>query len=480
MANATLASNLRARLKHPVIDSDGHWVEFGPELSDYLKQVGGTRALDGFKSRPTEDWHLTIPLSERRERRLDMPVWWGVPTRNTLDHATSMVPQLLYQRLDELGFDFVVLYPSAGLRTPFIANAELRQITCRAFNTYSAELFAPYSDRLTPAAVIPMHTPEEASAELEYAVKTLGLKVAMMASLIRRPIRSHEPNPRYNEWLDVLGLDSEQDYDPVWAKSVELGVAPSFHSVSKGVGTRLSPSNAVYNHIGHFGVAGEAVCKALFLGGVTRRFPSLNFAFLEGGVGWACSLYNDLLGHWAKRNPRALEDINPANLDRELLVRLFEQFGRKNVLDKIEYLRSVPNIPSPQTADPDALLDDFAACGIEHAEDIPELFIPHFYFGCESDDPINSWAFRANSFDARLGAVFGSDIGHFDVPDMTKVLPEAYELVQDNLINEDDFRDFVFAHPVRLWGGNNPNFFKGTAVEAEAAAVLAEARQTRE
>ena len=31
---------------------------------------------------------------------------------------------------------------------------------------------------------------------------------------------------------------------------------------------------------------GEAVCKALFMGGVTRRFPALKFAFLEGGVGW--------------------------------------------------------------------------------------------------------------------------------------------------------------------------------------------------
>ena len=42
--------------------------------------------------------------------------------------------------------------------------------------------------------------------------------------------------------------------------------------------------------------------------------------------------------------------------------------------------------------------------------------MPRFYFGCEADDPINSWAFQANAFGARLGAVFGSDIGNFDVP----------------------------------------------------------------
>src|SRR5580704_5155316 len=234
---ASESAALRARLSHPVIDSDGHWVEFGPDLMDYLKEVGGTRAAEGFRNRPYEGWDLTIPLKERRARRLDQPVWWGLPTKNTLDRATSMLPKLLYQRLDEIGFDFCVLYPSAGLRVPFIADAELRRVACRAFNTYSANLYHEFRDRLTPAAVIPMHTPEEAIAELDYATGTLGLKVAMMASLIRRPIQSSKPNPRYNEWLDVLGLDSEYDYDPVWAKCAALGIAPSFHSVSKGVGT---------------------------------------------------------------------------------------------------------------------------------------------------------------------------------------------------------------------------------------------------
>jgi hypothetical protein len=37
---------------------------------------------------------------------------------------------------------------------------------------------------------------------------------------------------RFGGWYDVLGLDSEYDYDSIWAKCVELGIAPNFHSAS--------------------------------------------------------------------------------------------------------------------------------------------------------------------------------------------------------------------------------------------------------
>jgi len=56
---------------------------------------------------------------------------------------------------------------------------------------------------------------------------------------------------------------------------------------------------------------------------------------------------------------------------------------------------------------------------------------------------------------------------------MTEVVPEAYELVEHGLLDENDFRDFVFENAVRLWGQLNPDFFKGTVVEKQAAEVLA-------
>ena len=88
---------------------------------------------------------------------------------------------------------------------------------------------------------------------------------------------------------------------------------------------------------------------------------------------------------------------------------------------------------------------------------------------------MNAWAFneKANPFGARLNAVFSSDIGHWDVPDMREVLEEAFELVEHDLITQDDFRDFVFTNPVKLFTGMNKDFFKGTSVETEAAKEIA-------
>jgi hypothetical protein len=114
-------------------------------------------------------------------------------------------------------------------------------------------------------------------------------------------------------------------------------------------------------------------------------------------------------------------------------------------------------------------IDDFAAARIERKSDIRDLFVPKFFFGCESDDPTVTYAFSpANPFGAKLGAILSSDISHFDVPDMTEVLEEAWELVEEKGMSEEDFHAFSFGNPVRLWASLNPDFFKDTVVEKQA------------
>jgi hypothetical protein len=61
--------------------------------------------------------------------------------------------------------------------------------------------------------------------------------------------------------------------------------------------------------------------------------------------------------------------------------------------------------------------------------------------------------------------VFASDVGHWDVPDVREVLPEAWELVEDGYATEADFRALTFENAVSLWASGNPAFFRGTSVE---------------
>ena len=412
-----------------------------------------------------------MPPEERRARRAVQPPWWGFPARNARDRATAMLPRLLHERMQEIGLDFAVAYPTLALFFAAIRDHELQLAAYRAYNAMAAELFSGVGDRLIPAACIPMDTPAEAIDELEFATN-LGLRAMMMTSLMRRPIKAAQRDgdgDRYATWPEALGLESEYDYDPVWAKCLALRVSPTFHSASQGLGTRVSYSNFVYNHIGHFAAAGEAVCKSIFLGGVTRRFPSLKFAFLEGGVGWACMLYSDLISHWKKRNLAALDNTNPAKLDVGAVTESFRRYATPSLsrhIDQLDSLRHLLGDVEP--------VDDFARCDISRAEDIPKLFVDNFYFGCEADDPVNGWAFnsRINPYGVKLHAIMGSDIGHFDVVDMTEVLAEAYELVERRQLDEDDFREFVFGNAVRLWAGASPDFFRGTAIEKQAADYL--------
>ena len=48
---------------------------------------------------------------------------------------------------------------------------------------YTADQFNGLGDRLTPAAVVPMYTPQEAVEELEFVVKSLGAKAVMLGRL---------------------------------------------------------------------------------------------------------------------------------------------------------------------------------------------------------------------------------------------------------------------------------------------------------
>jgi predicted TIM-barrel fold metal-dependent hydrolase len=403
-----------------------------------------------------------------------------MPTRNTLDRATCMLPALLHERLPEIGVDFTVLYPTMGFGIAGHNDPDLRHGLCRGFNQYFADTYGPYGDRMTVAGVIPMHKPEEAIAELHHCHE-IGLKVVAIPHGVIRPIPepvTGHPSPYVmpgrTHWFDTYGLDSLYDYDPVWQCFSDLGFAVTIHG-----GLTIDPnifssiSNFMFNHLGFHAGNMFPICKSLFLGGVTARFPDLPFAFLECGIGWAAVLLADLVEHWERRNVDALAAVDPANLDVAALEALFAQYGpepmKAAAAGGLGDLKALGG-PAPQH------LDEWRHLHLERAEQIGELFVRSFFFGVEAEDRSLAFGFSdANAFGSRLQAIFSSDMGHWDVEDIGAIVPSAFGLVEAGVITEDDFRDFTFANPACLYLRRNPNFFKGTAVEAQVESLLVQA-----
>jgi predicted TIM-barrel fold metal-dependent hydrolase len=467
-------ADVRRRLGHPVIDTDGHIIEFVPAMLDFLKQVAGPevsgRFWKGFLAQNARRWH-ELTAGQRRDGSVHRPAFWAAPAENTRDRATAMLPRLLRERLPSLGIDYAVVYPSVGLLIPGLNDEELRRASCRAYNTMVAELFRGCEDCLTPAAAIPCHTPAEAIEEMDYALGTLGLKVPMIGSLVRRPVRPPDgpaevaPRPvEQGYWVDLLGIDSAYDYDPLWQKCMDLRVPMTFHATSQGFGLRRSASNYMFNQTGHFADSGHAYAKALFFGGVTHRFPKLPFAFLECGVSWGAQLICDLKERWEKRNGVAIRKLDPRRIDYRELTELFDQYGGARLAGKMSPATEVGRAEQPD-------IDEFAATGVENVDDLYERLVPNFYYGCEADDRLVGTAFDARYTPPgrKLQAMFSSDIGHWDVTDMRIVLPEAYEMVTDGVLTEEDFRAFVFGNPVKMLTSLDPEFFRGTSVEAAVA-----------
>ena len=77
--SATASAAVRRRLGHPVIDSDGHLVEFLPAFLDFLKSAGGERVVARFQAAWNEtslssSWYELSP-AERRDVRAIRPAF---------------------------------------------------------------------------------------------------------------------------------------------------------------------------------------------------------------------------------------------------------------------------------------------------------------------------------------------------------------------------------------------------------------------
>jgi hypothetical protein len=98
----------------------------------------------------------------------------------------------------------------------------------------------------------------------------------------------------------------------------------------------------MYNMLGNFSEPGDAMAKALLMGGLIRRFPELRVAFLQGGIGRGVSLYAGMLEFWEKRNGNVIGTLDPRKVDRGLMPRLIDKYGNEQL--KAHRDEIIPNL----------------------------------------------------------------------------------------------------------------------------------------
>ena len=107
---------IRRAIDHPIIDSDGHFIEYYPVVRDFLVEEAGEDVASRLDLMMNGSEAIrALPEESYRGAGAYRYTWWGIPSANTLDRATAISPNLMYARMDELGFDFSVMYPSGGL-----------------------------------------------------------------------------------------------------------------------------------------------------------------------------------------------------------------------------------------------------------------------------------------------------------------------------------------------------------------------------
>jgi len=218
------------------------------------------------------------------------------------------------------------------------------------------------------------------------------------------------------------------------------------------VGWYTSISSFSSNHIGSFMYMNYPTAKAIFMGGTTRRFPLTPFAFQECGVWWATALLADIVEHWERFNAVSLAELfDLEHFDVGEVGRLVHDYAP-------EFMASLPDDEEAfDLLAPTLLLgaggseaDEWAALAVTSPEELVERFASNFFFGCESDDRTVAQAFApSNPLGCELKVMLGSDLSHPDTPDFSAILPNAFRLVEEGLVREDQFRRFMVDNNIK-------------------------------
>jgi aminocarboxymuconate-semialdehyde decarboxylase len=225
-----------------VVDMHAHFTP--PEWINELKRNG---AAYGCRIHQDQSERVWLRLGKGKPKEL-------TPELTDLAARAQILPKLGVQRQ--------VLSPVMNT-VGYELDSRYGQALSRLFNETNAEAAKNYAQQFIPVATIPMQSSRAAIEELDYAVKSLAIRMV--------EIGTH---------VNGLNLDDET-FTRFFERAAELDVLVQIHPHKVAAAERLrryNLSNLIGNPI-ETAIAGAS----LMFGGVMGRYPSLNVCLVHGG-----------------------------------------------------------------------------------------------------------------------------------------------------------------------------------------------------
>ena len=247
------------------------------------------------------------------------------------DHGSFNAKDRL-ERLDEYGIWAQVVYPNVGgfgsgnflsLKEP-----ELMLQCTQAYNDFLAEWCATDSKRLLPIMAMPFWDVDLCVKEMERCAK-MGHKGVLM---------TNQPH--------IFGFPriTERHWDPMWHAAQDMGLPINFHI---GSGDLTQIGKATVDN-GRQAAYAKITCQLfldnsnavmdIILGGITHRFPGVNFVSVESGIGWIPFVLEAMDWQWLNsgcREEHPEMDMLPSEYFRRQCYGCF-WFEEKSALKAIE------------------------------------------------------------------------------------------------------------------------------------------------
>ena len=249
-----------------IIDADGHIVEKDSDLRAYLpephcKRSGSLLPSDG------QDSLMGGRLGGLEDN--------DIPTR--------------LRDMDTEGIGISVLFPTSSFRVSQTMERDYALSYCRAYNDFISDV-CKTNPRLKGIGLVPFqnvcHSQSAVVGEVNRAIAKLGLVGIAVAC---QGLKEH--------------LGSEI-YWPIYEELQRLGVPLCVHNRHAPPGENIFDS-LLFKHAVGRPIMTAIQFAGLMYGGVPEKFPKLNVAFLECGVGWLPYWVERLDEEYEKRSPEA-------------------------------------------------------------------------------------------------------------------------------------------------------------------------------